>query len=391
MSLDVLHKRLAGYPWSRNVKDLAEVYSIKEESGDVSPGVIGKGTFAEVKRCVAEDGQVYAVKSISKRGLMGNERRIRHVLVEVASTVLLDHSCLVKTHEVLLTKQHIHMVMWMCTGVTLHDHLNSTPDKRMNSNDSGFVLKQVLSALQCLHEHSLVHRDVKPANIVVNPVDLKTTLIDIGLGKHIGARSSFPDGQNVLFATPTVECLSPGFDTVLATPDAGTTSYLAVEGLAGKVASDQLDLDGWESDGRDLFKLDVYATGVTGFVMLTGRLPYVRAPSASLTQLKRLMKTHPASLPLVSSGAVDPNLPSSGRSLIERMLHHSPAQRPSSSEALQNAWLVETNHSEEGIPTVGTQSTPIMHPCQPSLDMSSDEASYQDVLSTLKENDNEAE
>ena len=382
MSLELLNRRLEAQPWCRCLKDISDEFTVRPEEHDDTPGVLGRGTFAEVRRCERQDGRTFAVKSISKKGLIGNDRRIRHVLVEVASTVVLSHECLVKTHEVVLTRDHVHLVMNMCPGVTLHAHLQTVPDGRMQGSEAAYVMKQLLGALSCLHDHSIVHRDVKPSNIIVDPATLHTTLIDIGLGKYVGPPSSFPDGQDVL-SSPVSESLAPFHDerSVLATPDAGTTSYLAVEGIAGKVESDKLDLDGWNSPGKDLFKLDVYAAGVTGFVILTGRLPYARTPNSSLAQLRRLMKTHPAVLPLASSGSIDPLLPQAARDVVQQMLSHLPTVRPTVAQCLTNVWVADAQ------PRSDEYKSPV--DCPVSVDLLSEEASYHDVIRALNENDAE--
>ena len=421
MSIELLHRRLEKQPWCRTSTSLEPHYTTPDGAGagtgTSSSAFLGKGTFAEVYRCVsAADGREYAVKTLKKRSLVANPVRTRHVLVEVAASALLQHPSLVRTKEVVLTKESIHLVMHLCRGVTLQEMLD-TPAvlnarrsateqhpalRSMPPLDVGRVLAQVLGALEHLHAHALVHRDVKPANVVVDPQTLHATLIDIGLGKHVGTSRSFSLASSLLYSpmeqprfgggagagglaastssssgihlrTPQASpmqlpagvpvsaaahlnpellplsrcgsssgglCRTLSESCVLATPDAGTTSFLAVEGLAGKLESDQFDLEGWESRRRDLFKLDIYAVGVTAFRMLTGRLPYLQS---SPSQLRRIMKVSPVRLPADPAFAAFPTMVA----LVEAMQAHTPAARPTATECLQDPWLAGAARVQE--------------------------------------------
>lgn len=147
------------------------------------------------------------------------------------------------------------------------------------------IVRQAAAALEAAHVGGVVHRDVKPANIIITP-DGTAKLTDFGISRALGA----------LPLTRTGEVM-------------GTAQYLAPEQAVGRGATGSSDL---------------YALGVVAFEMLTGTRPF-DAETAVATALAHVNEAPP---PLPAT------VPEPLRSTVEACLAKDPADRPPSAEAL---------------------------------------------------------
>eukprot|EP00755_Sulcionema_specki_P028788 Sspe_Gene.90689::Locus_62189_Transcript_1_2_Confidence_0.667_Length_709::g.90689::m.90689/K08803/DAPK; death-associated protein kinase len=213
--LDAVHKDFV--PWGRRLQSIDEEY----ELGDV----LGKGTFSVVRRGRKHNGDAteYAVKEVGKTGLVDNHRKVRQLLVEIAVSKGLTHPHLGKTRDVVNTNQAVYLVMDLAPGSSLEAILQHNPS--LPHSDAQYITRQLLSALAFLHAHRIVHRDVKPANMIIDRSARHVTLVDFGLSKHIGGRSSFSAAESLLYSPLTGSGQVPPSPlddaTCCATPEAG--------------------------------------------------------------------------------------------------------------------------------------------------------------------------
>jgi serine/threonine protein kinase len=153
---------------------------------------------------------------------------------------------------------------------------------------------QAASGLQEAHDHHLIHRDVKPSNLLLAP-DGQVKLVDFGLVRQLS--SKLTDPRMLL----------------------GTVEFMAPEQSrdASAVGSE----------------VDIYGLGATLFWLLTGEYPY--PPSRSVTEaLRRLQTTRPRRL-----RDLQPNAPKELDALLERMLDPDPVRRPALPLTVINALL----------------------------------------------------
>jgi serine/threonine-protein kinase len=161
------------------------------------------------------------------------------------------------------------------------------------------VMKDVARALAFAHERNVVHRDIKPGNILL--ASGSATVTDFGVAKALSsARRSGEKGAGI---TNTGMSL-------------GTILYMAPEQAAGDP-----DIDG---------RADIYALGVTAYEMLSGRAPY-----ANLNP--REMLTARLTLPPRPLSTVRKDVPAGLERLIARCLSIDPADRPQTAAALVEA------------------------------------------------------
>jgi serine/threonine protein kinase len=124
------------------------------------------------------------------------------------------------------------------------------------------VLRQLLGALSALHRRGLVHRDVKPANVLFD-AEGQAVLVDFGLLAQVRRRQAPGPADSVL-----VPALGQGSSQIGRI--AGTLAYMAPEQARG----DSIDA-----------RADLYSVGVLAFEMLSGRLPFVSDDPLALTEL----------------------------------------------------------------------------------------------------------
>jgi hypothetical protein len=212
---------------------------------------LGEGGFGEVFRAEHEVlGRIVAIKVPRDQGSLTS---LRHEGCVQAS---LEHPNIVRTLELSISHDPPYVVMEYVQGASLAEIVRregALPWRR-----AGRVLLDVARALTHAHGHGVVHGDVKPANVLVEPGrDGRVLLTDFGLGRLFeGANGSLQISRSLELATSGAEVQ-------------GTIRYLAPELLRGETADE---------------RADVYSFGVLLFEVLTGRLPEGREVPSDLVR-----------------------------------------------------------------------------------------------------------
>jgi WD40 repeat protein/tRNA A-37 threonylcarbamoyl transferase component Bud32 len=197
--------------------------------------VVGRGAFGTVyKARDPELDRTVAVK-VPRAGNLAGPQELDRFLREARSAAQLRHPAIVTVHEVGQRDGLPYLVSDFVPGVTLADQLSA---RRPGFREAAELVAAVADALQYAHEQGVVHRDVKPSNIMLG-ADGRPSVMDFGLAKREAGE-----------ITMTVE------GQVLGTP-----AYMAPEQARG---------EGHAVDGRG----DVYSLGVVLYQMLTGELPF---------------------------------------------------------------------------------------------------------------------
>ena len=220
-------------------KKLDGRYEIKE--------LIGVGGMATVYKAhdILEDRTV-AIK-ILKDEFLSNEEFRRRFRNESRAIAVLSHPNIVKIYDVSFG-DHVHyIVMEYVDGITLKEFLEQ--QKVIRWKEAVHFTTQILRALQHAHEKGIVHRDIKPQNIMLLP-DGTVKVMDFGIARF--SRSE----------TRTVT------DKAI-----GSVHYISPEQARGEVTDD---------------KADIYSVGVMLYEMLTGRLPFEadNAVSVAIMQMQ---------------------------------------------------------------------------------------------------------
>ncbi|CAM9754955.1 unnamed protein product [Ectocarpus sp. 4 AP-2014] len=213
-------------PPGRELDVLCE-WSLDQLRMDDEVGMFSRGAFGKVVAARTRMDQQVAVKIVAKSGL-SPERYIERELelLELCSV----HPNVVGLHGVIRTPQRVYALMPLA-DTDLAAMVKSTV---LDEKQAGFCVRQVVSAVEFLHSKGIVHRDVKPANILV--LSNKVLLADFGLAKQL------PKGD-------------PG----LLVGACGTKPYLAPE-LVRDVPYDAA--------------VDMWAVGVVTYELLHGYTPF---------------------------------------------------------------------------------------------------------------------
>jgi eukaryotic-like serine/threonine-protein kinase len=207
-------------------------YQILEKIGDGGMGTVYKALDQAMHRFVA-------IKVIPAEVVADPVLRMRFAQ-ECQVARKLDHPHAVKVLDFGLDGSKPYLVMEYVDGETVGNRLER--EGRIAEAEAVRLIAQVGDALHCAHQRRLIHRDVKPDNILIT-VDGQAKLTDLGLAKNL---------EGDLNLTQTLSCL-------------GTPNFMAPEQFE----------DARRADARS----DLYSLAATLYMMVTGELPF-RARSA---------------------------------------------------------------------------------------------------------------
>jgi len=266
--------------------------------------VLGRGTFGKVFEAV-ERGTTnrVAIKVISKRSVT-SEAQLLRLSCEASLAVTIRHPAVVTHHDVFETSDSLYLVMEKMQG-SLENYIRRTSGK-LGERIIRKIICSILDALIELHRRNIVHRDIKPDNVLYKN-DLETWKItDFGLGTFVLSTNQ----ENI--------------DTQL-TETIGTSHYLAPE-IVMK-----------ESYGRPV---DVWACGVICYQMLCGSLPF---EGTTIGDVIRSIRNGP---PLFSDDEWD-EVPPLAKKFVRDLLNRDPRSRLTALEARNHPWLNVENVKSE--------------------------------------------
>ena len=257
-------------------------------------GEIGRGGMSVVYR--ARDRRLnrpVAVKVLPPE--LAHDPAIRTRFTREAQTAAqLAHAHIVPIYDVGEREGLAYIVMSIVTGGNLAMLLTREP--RQPIDEVRRLLAEIADALAYAHLRGVIHRDVKPDNILLDEATGRAMVTDFGIARAIEASTRL-----------TVTGIA-----------VGTPAYMSPEQAIGDR----------EIDGRS----DVYSLGVLGYQMLTGRLPFNAGNSMALL-LKHVSETPPAVTEL------RPDTPRALREAIERALAKSREDRWPTASAMREALL----------------------------------------------------
>jgi serine/threonine protein kinase len=211
--------------------------------------LLGRGGMGEVY--LAEDAQLdrkIALKFLSSK-YVDDAWANRQLIKEAQAVARLDHPNICAVLSLEHYDGHTFIMMQYIKGDTLASLIKT---KRLEAKQVSPLAKQIVSAIENAHSHGVIHRDIKPQNIMVT-ADGEVKVLDFGLAKLVQQK------QGALSAR---EANSQSSQLGLVI---GTVSYMSPEQLRGE----RLD-----------FRSDIFSFGIVLYEMISGKNPYARDSNA---------------------------------------------------------------------------------------------------------------
>ena len=253
--------------------------------------LLGDGGMAVVYRAYDTiDDRMVAIK-ILKDEFAGNSDFLRRFRNESKAIAVLSHPNIVKVYDVSFGDRIQYIVMEYVDGITLKQYLDQHKETAVPWKEALHFTTQILWALQHAHEKGIVHRDIKPQNIMLLQ-DGTIKVMDFGIARF--ARSET--------RTMTDKAI-------------GSVHYIAPEQARGDVTDE---------------RADIYSVGVMLYEMLTGRLPFEADNAVSVAIMQ--LQANPT-LPR----DINPDIPEGLQEITMKAMQKAPSQRyQSAAEMLQD-------------------------------------------------------
>ncbi|KAA8528331.1 hypothetical protein F0562_035686 [Nyssa sinensis] len=255
----------------------------KIEDDYISGATLGKGKFGSVWLCRSRvTGVEFACKTLGK----GEETVHREVEI---MQHLSGHPGVVTLEAVYEDSECFHLVMELCSGGRLIDQMSKVGP--YSEHRAANILKELMLVIKYCHDMGVVHRDVKPENILLT-ISGKIKLADFGLAMRVA------NGQKL-------------------TGLAGSPAYVAPEVLLGNYSE----------------KVDIWSAGVLLHALLVGVLPF---QGDSLEAVFEAIKT----VKLDFHTGIWESVSKPARDLIQRMLTRDVGARITADEVLSHPWIL---------------------------------------------------
>lgn len=246
--------------------------------------LIGSGGMAEVYRAFCHKLQRTVAIKVLKQEYNGNEDFIRRFTQEALAAAKVNHPNLVNVYEVEHTDGVYYIVMEFVDGITLKEYIRQKG--RLEQQEAIGIAIQVANGLSEVHRQGIVHRDVKPQNMIISS-DGKVKLADFGIARAVSTET-------------------------LSQESMGSVHYISPEHAQGK-----------PTDARS----DLYALGICLYEMVTGRVPF-DGEEAVTVLLAQINQTP------VSPRELNPEISEKLAYIILKSLEKNPAARYQSAAAL---------------------------------------------------------
>lgn len=275
------HFRLVNF-WKK--RSLIGNYRIIERIANGGMGVVYKGVS------LSDKSKIVALKVLREEQALSKEQQ-RRFANEGSIIDGLDHPHIVKIHERGFQGKDLYIAMEFLNGVTLEERIRR--QGILPAAEVLDIMRQLGETVAALHERGILHRDLKPGNIMLVRADGRENfvkLLDFGVSRTEGMTRLTQSGMLI-----------------------GTVGYMSPEQL---------------SEAESGFPGDIYSLGVIFYQITTGCLPF--QGETSLEMMKRILAEEP-----VPPQDVNPDLGGELSGLVLSMLSKDPRRRPTAEDLLR--------------------------------------------------------
>jgi serine/threonine protein kinase len=250
--------------------------------------VLGAGGMGMVYKAVDRElGDVVAIKTLKPDVLQLDPEALNRFRSEIRLARLISHRNVVRTHDIGESGGLYYITMEFVEGQSLKELIAARG--RLPASVVVPIAKQLCRALEVAHEAGVIHRDIKPQNMVVEG-DGVLKVMDFGIARLATRTSGHTQAGMVV----------------------GTPEYMAPEQLLG----DDIDV-----------RADIYAVGVVMYECLTGRLPYIA--DSAITLIAKVLEEIPT-----PAREIAPDVPAPLSALVARAMAKDRDDRPASAAEL---------------------------------------------------------
>lgn len=274
-------------------------YLLQRTLGKGQTGLVKMGTHCVTRKYVAV--KIVNREKLSSTVLMKVER-------EIAIMKLINHPHVLGLYDVYENNTHLFLILELVSGGELFDYL--VKKGRLSEREARKFFRQIVSAVDFCHKHSICHRDLKPENLLLD------------------------DNKNIKVADFGMASLQVG-ERLLET-SCGSPHYACPEVIRGE-----------QYDGR---KADVWSCGVILFALLVGALPFDDDNLRVL--LEKVKKGHFTIPPYVPEGAKD---------MLKGMIEVNPRKRMTLDQVMKHHWFQGEKDTTEPLPPTRETDVEIHH------------------------------
>jgi PASTA domain./Protein kinase domain. len=260
---------------------------------------IGSGGMARVYKALDQYLQRYVAIKVLKDEFKHDEEFLKRFEIEAQAAASLTHPNIVQIYDVGTDSGNYYIVMELVDGITLKEYIRR--NGALDWREAVSITLQICSALNKAHSRNIVHRDIKPQNILITS-DGIPKVTDFGIARAV-----------------TADTATMRIDTI------GSVHYSSPEQVRGGYIDE---------------KSDIYSIGVTFFEMLTGKLPFDGESSVAVA-LKHIQDIPP--LP----SDINPNIPEALDSIVLKAMAKSRKDRYQSvAEMMRDLESIIGKHGE---------------------------------------------
>ncbi len=255
---------------------------------------VGSGGISTVYKAADSEGNIVALKVLSG-SLSYNRNIVERFTQEMKILKRLSHPNIVKVIATGRFLRKYYIVMEFASGISLKNRI--IEEGTIDKEDVIDIIIQIADALEYIHRYSIIHRDVKPQNVLISGDKVKLTDFSIAL-------------------------LNPALSRKAKEFGSGTPTYMSPEQIKGQILDKTTD---------------IYSLGVTAYEMLTGLIPF-RGTDTNQIKIKHL------NFKPTSMRKINPSLSEEVDRIVLKMLEKKPGDRyRDTSELIKDIRILKAN------------------------------------------------
>lgn len=251
--------------------------------------VVGVGGMAYVLKALDLTENKYVAIKMLGDAYKDDERAVKRFINESKTVAMLHHDNIVRIFDVVITSEYKYIVMEYIDGITLKDYIDHIGI--LSWKEAAHYTKQILGALSHAHEKQVIHRDIKPQNMMLlSDGTIKVT--DFGIAKQ-------PNAESITMTDKAI----------------GTVNYISPEQASGAKVD---------------FRTDIYSVGVMLYEMITGRLPFIADSPVAVAMMQ--VSNEP-----LAPKEINPQVPTGLEQIVLKAMQKNPDDRFASASSMFKA------------------------------------------------------